>query len=186
MVSDIKIALLVFIAVLSLAAQEIEATQIIYKNPRDLGRESTVVALGTVADVRCFWNADHTKIYTEVSIAVDQTYKGQPNSVVKLIQLGGVVGNVRVTVHGALQWTVGEEVLVFLEPFGNHALQVSGFSQGKFKITRDRGTGEPFVENPSGIGGGPALSSSHQSQPSHDSVRKTPLDAFVNDALGGR
>ena len=63
-----------------------------------------------------------------------------------LRQPGGVVGNVRITAHGALQWKKGEEVLLFLEPSVPGAYQVAGFSQGKYTIERDA-SGKAFVQH---------------------------------------
>jgi hypothetical protein len=56
------------------------------------------------------------------------------------------VDNVRMTVHGALQWSEGEEVVLFLEPFDAGRYQVSGFTQGKFVVERDPRTGETYVQ----------------------------------------
>ncbi len=116
--------------------------------PRELGATATAVVRGRVQDVRSFWNEGHTKILTEIVVAADETYKGAVEGSLRLMQLGGTVGNVRVTAHGALQWTPGEEVLLFVEPAAGGAYQVSGFSQGKFAVERDPRTGEAFVVAP--------------------------------------
>jgi hypothetical protein len=76
---------------------------------------------------------------------VGSTYKGGKAPTVRIVQLGGVVGNVRMTAHGALAWKPGEEVLVFLEPSVPGAFQVAGFSQGKYLIERDARTGKAYV-----------------------------------------
>ena len=121
------------------------ATQVIYKSPRQLGQESALVVQGRVASVRSFWNPQRTKIFTETIVAVDASFKGQAGTTVSLLQLGGEVDGVRVSVHGALRWQLDEEVLLFLEPYSGGTYHVSGFSQGKYKIERDPRTGEPFV-----------------------------------------
>jgi hypothetical protein len=70
---------------------------------------------------------------------------------VRVIQFGGVLDDIRMTVAGALDWTVGEEVILFLEDSlpGRH--RVSGFSQGKFSVERDPATGREFVRQ-AGLG----------------------------------
>jgi hypothetical protein len=143
-VSTICYVLLILIC----AAPVLHATQIRYQSPQQLGQQSSLVVQGKVADVRSYWNDKHTKIFTETLIQVDQTHKGQAAGVVKIIQLGGIVGNVKVSMAGALQWRPGEEVLLFLERYGPDNYQVSGFSQGKFIVERDPSTGEPFIERP--------------------------------------
>jgi LysM repeat protein len=122
------------------------ATQVIQKSPKELAQASPLVVDGKVQSVRSYWNDDHSKIFTEALVAVASTHKGAAAPSVRVVQPGGVVGNVRMTAHGALQWKKGEEVLLFLEPATPGAFQVAGFSQGKFLIERDPQSGTPFVK----------------------------------------
>lgn len=124
------------------------ATQIVYRTPQQMGQTSSLVVQGEVTSVRSYWNDKRTKIFTETEVQVDQAYKGLNPGTVRVVQLGGTVGNVCVTVAGALHWKPGEEVLLFLEQATSDAYQVSGFSQGKFNIERDPITGEAFVKRP--------------------------------------
>ena len=135
--------------ILALAACCVFATQIEYRSPIDLGRESPLVVRGRVTALRSFWNNSGTKVFTEATVTVDETYKGRRTGTVSVRQLGGVVGHVRVNVDGAPAWAEGEEVLLFLEPFDGTSFQVAGFSQGKYTVERDPDTGEPFVRGPS-------------------------------------
>lgn len=135
--------------ILALFAHCVLGTQIEYRSPTDLGRESSLVVRGRVTAVRSFWNTTGTKVFTEAMVIVDETYKGSRTGSVSVRQLGGVVGHVRVNVDGAPVWKEGEEVLLFLEPFDGASYQVAGFSQGKYTIERDPRTGEPFVRGPS-------------------------------------
>jgi hypothetical protein len=166
---------------LALLAPLAWATQVLYRSPQQLGTESALVVRGEVAGGRSYWNESHTKILTETRINVAERYKGAAGGSINILQLGGVVGNVRMTVHGALSWRPGEEVLLFLEPFEDGAWRVSGFMQGKYRVVRDDG-GEPFVENAPAAGaevvGAPGAEG--QMRPSGPVT----LDDFVNQALG--
>lgn len=122
------------------------ATQVIQRTPQELAQESVLIVDGTVTGVRSYWNDDHSKIFTEATVSVGSTYKGRGGRTIRIVQPGGVVGNVRMTAHGALSWSRGEEVLVFLEPSVPGAYQVAGFSQGKWAIERDERTGRAFVQ----------------------------------------
>jgi hypothetical protein len=168
---------------LTLLAPLAWATQVLYRNPQQLGSESALVVRGEVADVRSYWNESRTKILTETRIDVAQRYKGAAGSTINIVQLGGVVGNVRMTVHGALSWRPGEEVLLFLEPFQDGDWQVSGFMQGKYRVARDD-NGQPFVmDAPAGdaeVVGAPGAEG--RIRPSGPVA----LDDFVNQALGRR
>ncbi len=122
------------------------ATQVIQRTPQELAQESALIVDGTVTGVRSYWNADHSKIFTEATVSVGSTYKGNGGGTVRVVQPGGVVGNVRMTAHGALSWNRGEQVLLFLEPSVPGAFQVAGFSQGKYEVERDPRTGRTFVQ----------------------------------------
>lgn len=162
------------------------ATQAAFLTPQQMGEQSELVLRGKVAGVNSYWNDKHTKIFTRTRITVDETYKGSGWAVVDIVQLGGTVGTVKSTVQGALQWTPGEEVLLFAEPYDTGSFQVSGFSQGKFKIMRDPRTGAAYVQAPSMEGvtllGAPPAEEPNQASASE----RIPLEVFVNRALGRR
>jgi hypothetical protein len=127
---------------LFLTAVPARSTQVVPRTSQELGRDSALVVRGTVEEVRSFWTPSRTKIFTEVVVRVEEGYKGGASEQIRILQLGGSVDGVRVTVSGALQWRDQEEVLLFLEPYVKDTYQVSGFSQGKFRIERDPATGE--------------------------------------------
>lgn len=171
-------ALLVLVAPLSA-----QATKIIPMSPEKLGQTATVVVRGTVTSVESFWNASGSKIFTETIIAVDESYKGAPGDEVRLLQLGGEVDGVRVTVHGALHWDRGEEVVAFLEPNQGGRFAVTGFSQGKFKVERDPTTGRAFIHRPAQPGV-ELVSGDGHSHGNDRSYAREPLDGFLARALG--
>jgi hypothetical protein len=151
-----------------------------------MGQESPLVVQGKIASVQSFWNEKQTKIFTETVIDIDQTYKGQPRRSARILQLGGVVDNVRMTVHGALGWQPGEEVLLFLEEYDNDRYRVAGFSQGKFNIERDPATGEPFISRPALEGSEVLGAPGKEGVVAAARPARVPLQQFVNDALGSR
>jgi len=161
------------------------ATQVRYRSVEQLGSQSTAVVAGKVTSIRSYWNPQHTKIFTETQIQVDKAYKGAAVSTVRVVQLGGVVDGMRVTVSGALHWTEQEEVLLFLEPYANGTHQVSGFSQGKFQIERDATTGTAYVKRPA-LEGAEILGATSQDGDSAAGMESVPLDRFVERALGRR
>jgi hypothetical protein len=177
--------ILVCAIIVSIASTAL-ATQIVYQSPQQLGEHSALVVRGKVVSVESYWNADHSKIFTRTRVGVDETYKGADQPTVDIVQLGGVVDNVRVTVHGALQWVPGEEVLLFVERQDSGGYRVSGFSQGKFHIERDPKTGVAYVNAPSldgvelvGASGADGIRRPTKSD-------KVTVDTFVDQALGRR
>jgi hypothetical protein len=167
-----------------LLAGVVEATQIMYQTPRQMGDESALVVRGKVATVRSFWNDSQTKILTETVIAIDESYKGGGEATARILQLGGVVGTVRMHVHGAPSWTRGEEVVLFLERIDTANYRVSGLSQGKFKVERDPATGDPYITYPvmngAEVVGVPSAGSDGRAPHS----ARMPLGKFIDDALG--
>jgi hypothetical protein len=179
--------ILILCASLTVVGTAADATQVRYKSVEQLGSESAAVVRGKVTSVQPFWNAKRTKIFTETTIEVDESYKGSDQGVVRLLQLGGEVDGIRVTVHGALKWRIDEEVVVFLEPYQNGAYHVSGFSQGKFEVERDPKTGEAFIKRP-------AITDVQLVGGLDDDVEvrrgarieRVPIDRFITQALGQR
>jgi len=163
-----------------------QATQLLYRSPQDLAQEATLVFRGRVESTESYWNAQHTKIFTRTRVSVDETYKGSAGPAVDIVQLGGVVGTVKVTVQGALQWKPGEEVLVFAEAYDAGAYQVAGFSQGRFRVERDAATGVAYVDAPPledvSLVGAPSADAGRPSEPGG----RATLEQFVNQALGRR
>jgi hypothetical protein len=146
-----------------------------------MGEESALVVQGRVTGVRSYWNDSQTKIFTETTVDVERSYKGAAGGAVSVVQLGGVVGHVQMKVEGALAWSPGEEVLLFLEPFNGGRYMVYGLSQGKYEIQRDE-RGRPFVSR-AALEGIETLEAPDNVKPGTDRV---PLDRFIDRALGGQ
>jgi len=166
-----------FILVLSAGA-----TQVLYQSLDQLGQNSSAVVQGKVAGLRSYWNENHTKIFTETTITVDEVFKGQPGGTVRVVQLGGTVDNIRVTAHGALQWKQGEEIVLFLEETPTGTYQVSGFSLGKFQVVRDPRTGAVSIMRPSLSGAEYVTRSGEKS--AGGEFQKMSLENFMIEALG--
>ncbi|HEU4364031.1 MAG TPA: hypothetical protein VFT13_01065 [Candidatus Krumholzibacteria bacterium] len=159
----------------ALAVDAAVATQVVRRTPQELARESALIVDGTVTGVRSYWNEDHSKIFTEATVAVGSTYKGRGGNTLRVVQPGGVVGNVRMTAHGALGWSRGEEVLLFLEPSVPGAFQVAGFSQGKYAIERDARTGKAFVQQ--------ALPADMEGAAAPAQAQRLTIEQFINQVL---
>jgi hypothetical protein len=151
-------------------------------SPQQLADRSDLVVRGRVQSTESYWNSSRTKIFTRTRIAVDEAYKGTVPAVVDIVQLGGVIGSIRVTVHGAPHWRVGQEVLVFAEPYEARTYQVTGFSQGKFRVKRHPQTGEAYVVAPR-LEGVTLLGAPAGKEPAVSPLG-VPLEEFLSDALG--
>lgn len=162
----------------------IGATQIIHMSPEQLGEESSLIVQGKVTGVTSYWNEQKTKIFTKTLVAIEETYKGERSGEVAIVQLGGVVGNVRINVSGALTWKPGEETLIFLERYDAVSYQISGFSQGKFGIERDPVNGRKYIKYPDLRGAEILGSPDIGKDTSLQDTKKITVQRFINKALG--
>ena len=130
------------LVVLVLAATFVAGTALADFGPlltiEDLTDSTSVVVKGRVQSVDSGWDLPAETIYTYVALEVDEVLRGQvPHDQIVIKQLGGVVGDVGLSVSGQPGFTPGEEVLVFLHvrPRDN-TLQTANFWQGKWSIER--------------------------------------------------
>jgi hypothetical protein len=166
------------LGLLILLASPARSTQVQYRSIEALGAESALVVRGEVTGTRAYWNDAHTRILTETTVSVSESYKGSGPRELRLVQMGGVFDGVKMTVAGSLAWQPGENVVLFLEDSLPGRYRVAGFSQGKYRVERDPRTGEEFVRQ-DGLGeaelvGAPARGSES---------RRIPLQSLLSRAL---
>ena len=118
------------------------------RSPEDLARRAEVVAVGKVSSLASQWSADHSRIFTHVTLAVNQYIKGggagQP---LVLVVAGGEVGAVGEVYSHMPTFRQDEDVLVFAEKDNTGSYRVSGGHDGKFHLERDETTGKLYVGN---------------------------------------
>lgn len=116
------------------AAPGARATTLVHADLPALSRGAHAIVRATVASVDARWNADRSRIITEVRLEVSEVLKGEALETVILVQPGGVVGDVGQRVAGTPGFARGEDVLLFLERRGASRFRVRGLSQGKYRI----------------------------------------------------
>ena len=105
---------------------------------------SEVILSGRVLRAASAYDPDVPYLYTYVTIAVNDVLKGfLPQDQVVLKQLGGTLDGVTNYVAGQPVFTVGEDVLVFLEvrPRDN-SLYTTALWQGKWSVSVDQASGQ--------------------------------------------
>jgi hypothetical protein len=76
---------------------------------------SNYIIIGEVVSIECNWNQEQTLIYTDVTISIKQTLKGNcPSNQMVASFLGGEVGSEAMIVRPQPRFQVGENVLVYL------------------------------------------------------------------------
>ena len=108
-----------------------------------LSKNAEVIAVGRCTGTSAGWNAEHTHIYTTVTIQVSQYLKGFLGPQIQFRQLGGKVGGKHLRVPGMPSFAAGEQVIVFLARDRAGKYQVLTAQQGKFS---GRWTSAPPME----------------------------------------
>jgi hypothetical protein len=111
------------------------------------------VAVVDVVSVKSDWDAHHEQILSTIDMVVVDSWKGgaAPGSHLRVVQLGGTVGDLTQTVHGMTHFVPGERAVVFLAGRADRA-SVVGMAQGKRQVQREAGTGRLFVHAPDRAG----------------------------------
>ena len=127
-------------ALLCLAAFAAPAGAMMIKVPLgDLTKQAGSVLRGRVVSTRSAWTADRATIVTEVTITVNETWKGAApaGNTVTLTVPGGEVGDEGIAVEHAPVFAKDEDVVLFLEPQADGGLRVSADEQGKYTVFGD-------------------------------------------------
>ena len=100
-----------------------------------LVQEADHIAVVDVTSVHAAWDERHERIYSTIELNVVETWKAAAAEAASpdhltIIQAGGTVGDIRMTVMGLGTFVPGERSLVFLRGPANHA-QLVGMTQGK-------------------------------------------------------
>ncbi len=115
-----------------------QATTVAALDLVDLAQQSRDVVHARVVSSTSRWNDDHSLIVTDVTLEVSDGLKGDAGGTLVITQLGGTVGDLKVTVPGASVFRNNDEAILFLATAGNGDLMVHGLSQGRFDVVTDR------------------------------------------------
>ncbi len=137
---------------LTLMAAPASATTLVRMSLDQLAEATTEIVRAHVVSQQTTWNPQHTRIYTYTTLALDQTYKGDPPSFPVIQQPGGTVGKTRVFVAGTVQFHTQTGYLLFLERSSADASKflLVGMVQGAYRIYRDEKTQEEKLILPLG------------------------------------
>jgi hypothetical protein len=81
--------------------------------------------------------SEQNKIYTYVSVVVDELLKGNGRRAVLIKQLGGTYGDTMYSIAGMPHFRNGDQVILFLKARQDTAFDIVGMNQGKYEIKND-------------------------------------------------
>jgi len=145
-------AALALIAIL-LVARAASASLILALDLPTLVSRAENIAVVDVVSVKAAWNQQHQRIITTVDLAVVDSWKGTaaPATHLFVVQPGGTVDDITMTIAGMTRFEPGERALVFLRGRPEKA-SVVGMAQGKRALHRERGTQRWMVSAPDKAG----------------------------------
>lgn len=131
-------------AVLISAGGFLSASVFLKEDVGSLKKQSEAVVHAKVVDVRSYWNADHSVIYTDTALEVKGRLHGTSDNVIIVREPGGTVGGYTQEMEGAPRFNVDDEVVAFIARWHDGAAMVAGYFQGVSRIEHD-GLGNAFL-----------------------------------------
>ncbi|HTX99353.1 MAG TPA: hypothetical protein VMG09_04990 [Bacteroidota bacterium] len=114
----------------------------------DLARQADVVAVGHVSSLVPQWDETHSRIRTQVTIAVSQNVKGtSAGSTLTLLVPGGELDGVGEMYSDIPVFRRDEDVVVFAQRSVQGSYRVAGGLLGKFTVAKDELTGRAMVSD---------------------------------------
>lgn len=112
----------------------------------DLVKRADAIVVGKVTALKSEWSSDKSRIYTRVTLGVDQYLKGRNEGrSISILTPGGEIGDVGELYTHMPTFRNEENVIVFVEKDQQGNYRVAGANQGKYTIEKDENTGRSFV-----------------------------------------
>jgi Putative Ig domain/Matrixin/Ig-like domain from next to BRCA1 gene/FG-GAP-like repeat len=128
-------------------AQMTSATTIVPMSDDEMIVGARAIVAGKVLTIESSFDEQHDRIYTYITIKVQQVLKGEISERrIVLKELGGQVGNRGLTVWGNPQFKRGERVLLYLDTWKDGSLRTYQMFLGKFTIVTDDASGRQYVQ----------------------------------------
>jgi len=124
-------------AALAAGATGTSASTFLKQSVGDLMRASHGVVHARVTEVTSDWNAEHTYVFTYVTLEVKRALQGPKHAYETIRVPGGRVGDFHAEMEGAPVFRVGDEVVVFLGAWDDGVTMVEGYFQGLSRVERD-------------------------------------------------
>jgi len=132
-------ALLAFLTAFTRAAS---ATTIVLAPDEELVVGARAIMRGRVVSMTSQQDQASGRIFTYVTVKVQDVLKGEINSgEIVLKEEGGQVGTIVSALAGAPRFVAGERVILYLDTWGDGSLRVHDLFLGKFSIVEDPRTG---------------------------------------------
>ncbi|MBI5160769.1 MAG: hypothetical protein HY996_05060 [Micrococcales bacterium] len=120
------------------------ATLLVYMTDEELTARADAIVLAEVTAVESYRDARLHRVFTRVTLGVEQYLKGQGPGEILVRVAGGTLGDLEYRVLGAPRFQPGEQVVLFLAA-RPEAASIIGMTQGKLRVVTDE-AGQKWVE----------------------------------------
>lgn len=128
------------------SAYPLQASLIRAMDLAELVASADEIVVANVQSVVAAWDPAHRKILTTIELTIEENWKGSGHKRVSLVQPGGTVGEIEMTVFGMPTFLPGEKSLLFLQGSGHR--HVVGMAQGKRPLRWDGQGKRWLVDSP--------------------------------------
>ena len=135
---------------LVVSEEAVRTTVLSQRSLEQLASEANLIVRGRIAEVRTESPAGYGEMVTVAVLAVEEQWKGRRLKQVLVQHPGGSKDGLTQQVTGFPEFTVGEEVLLFLKSQKKGRYTTVGGKQGKLAVQREAETGKRLVEDLTG------------------------------------
>ena len=128
---------LTLLAVCIASAASATATSVPRITFAELTDNSDLVASGRIVREWTAWDSGHKYIWTHYQLRTSGVHKGAAGPMVEFAEPGGMADGMGMTIAGAVRYSVGDNVMVFLQRMPNGYLRTTGWGQGKYLVDGD-------------------------------------------------
>jgi hypothetical protein len=131
---------------LALAAVSTLATSVIVPSDDELTIGARAIVRGQVTDVASAFDEARDGVFTYITLEVAEVYKGAlPLGTLVIKEPGGVTPERGSLIYGIPTFSIGEQVLLYLDTWPDGSLRVYQWFLGKFSITTESNTGKSML-----------------------------------------
>lgn len=112
----------------------------------EMTKTSDAIVIGQVKKIQSSWDITHKRIYTDVSIQVNEYLKGNnEGGSITVRHLGGEVGSVGELYSFTPSFVKDEDVLLFLNKDRDGVMKISNGKEGKLSISQSTVSGNKII-----------------------------------------
>jgi hypothetical protein len=138
---------LIAFVILIVGLNEATATTAIAPSDQEMVVSARAIVRGNVVGMSAGLDRERGIVMTYVRLMVNDVLTGEISTDEIVVRVpGGEMPGLGTLIHGTPKFVIGQDVLLYLDTWGDGSLRVHQGFLGKYNISRDAATGRSFVE----------------------------------------